>query len=119
MKSKIAALIGILILVSANLKANTDGEVKKINSNRVEIIKDYLKNAIASEKMDSDKLQQEELLAIEAYVSEQGDVVVENMNFSNYFWAESVKQKLQKIHIHDASDISGEKFTMRFKYYQK
>jgi hypothetical protein len=119
MKTKIITLASILILLSVNLKANTEGEVKKTNSARVEIVKDYIKNVIANEKIEYAKMQKEELIAMEAYISEQGDIMVENMNFSNYFWAESVKQKLEKINIHDATDISGERFVLKFKYYQK
>lgn len=119
MKTKIITLASILILLSVNLKANTDGEVTKTNSARIEIVKDYIKNVIANEKIESDKMQKEELMAMEAYISDQGTIMVESMNFSNYFWAESVKQKLEKINIHDATNISGERFILKFKYSQK
>lgn len=119
MKTKTIILIGILFLVSINLKANNDGELRTSNPNRIEIVKDYIKSVIINEKNESQKLQKEEFLALEAYVSEQGNVIVENMNFSNYFWAESVKYKIEKIYIHNPFDIAGKHFVMKFKYHQK
>lgn len=119
MKTKVIFLIGILFIVSINLKANNDGEHRKANSNRIEIVKDYIKSVVVNEKNASNKLQKEEFLAVEVYVSEQGDVIVENMNFSNYFWAENVKNKIEKINIYNPYDISDEHFVLKFKYNQK
>lgn len=119
MKTKIISIITILLLISINLKAHAEGEVRKTNSNRIEIVKDYIKSVVATEKIEFKKLQKEEFLAVEAYVSDQGNVVVENMNFSNYLWAEMIKQKIETINIHNPSDIFGERFVMKFKYSKK
>lgn len=119
MKTKIISIVAILLLISINLKANNDGELRKANSNRIEIVKDYIKSVIVNEKKESQKFQKEEFLGVEAYVSEQGNVIVENMNFSNYLWAEMIKQKIETINIHNPSDIFGERFVMKFKYSKK
>lgn len=119
MKTKIITLAFLLVVSASSIKANNGGEEKKININRVEIIKDFIKSEVLKEKPIFNSDSKEQVLAFEARIIEDGTIRVENINCSNPNQGALVRNKLEKILIYNPDDVVGSVITMKFKYIQK
>lgn len=119
MKTKILSIAFILFASLMSVHAGVGGEDKVINKERVEIIKELLKTEILKDKPVFRDFSNDEFVAFEARIVEDGTIKIEALNCSNPIQGAMLRKKLENIIIYNPSDVAGSIITMKFKYILK
>lgn len=119
MKTKIISIAFLLLVSAVSVKASNGGDEKIINKNRIEIIKDFIKSEVIKQKPIFKTNSNEEMLAFEARIVEDGTIKVEEVNCSNPIQGIMLRKKLESIVIYNPNDIAGSVISMKFKFIQK